>query len=163
MEESKIESELAGEEPTLDVEVVEEPRALQEFHAVSWEVAVNVSRVYKLAILFKERDKTDLYGRNQVFLALPKEIVEKLLKCRTELVPKNCFVGEETEIVRCLLVRGWLAECTRNGVVYVCNLSDKTAKTLKRQLSRFRRENNPEESGLEDEGPAVASLCSTRK
>jgi len=147
------------EEPALDVEAVEEPRVLQEFHAVSWEAAVNVSRVCKLAILFKGRDKTDLYGRNLVFLALPKETVEKLLKCQTELVPKNCFVGEEIEIVRCLLVRKWLAECTKNEVVYVHDLNAKTAKTLRRQLSHFKKEDKPEETTLEDEKPAPVPWC----
>ena len=156
-------SELAGEEPTLDVEAVEEPRALQEFHAVSWEVAVNVSKAYKLAILFKGRDKTDLYGRTQVFLALPKETVERLLRCRTELVPKNCFVGEEIEIVRCLLVRKWLAECTRNGIIYVYNLNSKTTKTLKKQLPRLKREDELKATSPEDGESAVVLLHPTRK
>lgn len=120
---------------TENEELCEEPRPMEEFHAVSVEVASEKAAEKGLVILFKEIDKCDLFGRRRVYWALTPEFAEKLLRCTIDAKPAEEFTPAETLILNVLAARKWLQKIKDKEGVYFCGLSQRTAVNLQKQIA----------------------------
>jgi len=125
---------------TEDEELCEQPRPMEEFHAVSVEVASEKAAEKGLVILFKEIDKCELFGRRRVYFGLTQEFTEKLLRCTIDIKPIAEFTPAETIILNALVARKWLRKIQDGKTTYYYGLSERTADNLQKQLSEF---NNP--------------------
>ena len=123
------------EEHSEDEESCETPRPLEEFHAISVEVASEKAAEKGLVILFKEIDKCDLFGRRRVYWALTPEFAEKLLRCTIDAKPAEEFTPAETLILNVLAARKWLQKIKDKEGVYFCGLSQRTAVNLQKQIA----------------------------
>jgi len=119
---------------TEDEELCEEPRPMEEFHAVSAEVASQKAAEKGLVILFKEIDKCDLFSRRRVYVSLTQEFAEKLLRCAIDAKPAEEFTPAETIILNMLVARKWLRKIQDGKTTYYHGLSERTAANLQKQL-----------------------------
>jgi len=120
---------------TEDEELCEEPQPFQPFHAVSVEVARRKAAEKGLLILFKERERWDLYNRKNVYISIPPEFAIKLLRLETDMRGETEFTTEELVVVKDLVLKGWLKKL-QNGGTYYHGLNRKTAMILKKQMSQ---------------------------
>ena len=122
------------EERSEDEESCETPRPLEEFHAISVEVASKKAAEKGLVILFKEIDKCDLFGRRRVYFGLTPESAQKLLRCLNDAKPAQEFSKAETIILNSLVAKRWLRRIRDKEGTYYCGLSQQTAANLQKQL-----------------------------
>ena len=129
------ENQLSLEEPEqVSEEACEEPRPLKPFHALNTEAARTKAANRGLIVLFKERDKFDLYGRKKVYWALPPSFAAKLVRCRIDMKRADEFSVEERKVLENLAVKGWIKKLESDGVLYYYGLDRKTANILTKQI-----------------------------
>jgi len=129
------ENQLSPEEPEqVSGEACEEPRPLEPFHALNIEAARTKAASRGLIVLFKERDKFDLYGRKKVYFALTPSFVAKLIRCRIDAKRADEFSTEERKVIEDLAVKGWIKKLDSDGVLYYYGLDRRTADVLSKQI-----------------------------
>lgn len=116
-------------------ELCEEPLPFQPFHAVNARIAREKAAKKGLLILFKERDRWDLYSRKNVFVPIPPETALKILRLEKDMKSEAEFTAEELAVLRDMVLKGWLKKL-ENGGTYYYGLHPKTAVILKKQLSQ---------------------------
>jgi hypothetical protein len=117
----------------------ETPRPLETFQAVDAQTARLKAAEQGLITLFKEFDKCDLYGRRRVYVALPPETAQKLLKLDKDMMALSEFDEQEQPIVNDLLGKRWLKKMRAGDKVYVYGLDRETAQILQKQLTALAR------------------------
>jgi hypothetical protein len=130
---SVVESE-AGSKVEED-ELCEKPLPLQPFHATDLQVALERASACGFLVLWKARERWDLYGRSQTYWAITPSLTLKLLRCEGDCKGEDEFTPEELVVLRDLVLKRWL-KTMKNGKTYYCCLSPKTAYFLRKQMGR---------------------------
>ena len=125
----------------------EEPKPMQTFQAVDGRAARLRAHPKGLVVLFKERDRYDLYGRKQVYYALEPQFVERLLRLENDMAREDEFDEKEQAILRDLVLKRWLRKMTGNGKTHYYHLDRETAQVLQKQLTALAK--RPSKSELE--------------
>jgi len=124
----------AVEEHSEDEELCEEPRPMEEFHAVSVELASERAAAKGLVILFSSIDKCDLFGRRRVYMALSRDFAERLLLCENDMRSAAEFTPAEIAILNTLAARKWIRKIQDGETTYYYGLSERTTANLQNQL-----------------------------
>lgn len=119
---------------SIGIEECEDPQPLQPFHAINSICARAKAHSKGLLILFKERDKYDLYGRKMVYWAITPELAQKLIRCAIDMKAEEEFNDAEITILQDLATKKWIKTIKNNGTTYYYGLNRKTTSALKNQL-----------------------------
>jgi len=118
-------------------EVCETPRPLQTFQARDHHVAHQLAQQLGYVLLFRERDKYDMYGRSWVYWCLTIEFTVRLLRCFQDLRETSEFTVQERIIINDLANKKLIRKLNEGDKTYYYHLHPDTANMLSRQLARL--------------------------
>jgi hypothetical protein len=117
-------------------EICETPRPLEAFCAVSTEIARKRAASSGLLVLFRGRERWDLFGRRYAYWAITPDFARKLLRCKRDMKCQDEFTEREMVVLEDLVVKQWIRRLQRGGKAYYFGLSKRTTTILQQQIWR---------------------------